>query len=91
MGNASNKKNNRVFMGGIDCAGKTTILYKLKLPHSNLPVMPTCGFNVEVVTIGHISLQIWEVGGGCKIRQLWKHYLGEGLTGLIYVIDMSDP
>ena len=32
---------------GLDAAGKTTILYKLKL--GKIPTLPTIGFNVETV------------------------------------------
>ena len=33
MGNTNKKPEYKIFMGGIDAAGKTTILYKLKLPN----------------------------------------------------------
>ncbi|WFD22024.1 hypothetical protein MEQU1_000686 [Malassezia equina] len=39
----------RVLMLGLDNAGKTTILYKLKL-HRNVKTIPTVGFNVETIT-----------------------------------------
>ena len=38
----------RILMVGLDAAGKTTILYKLKLGEVVTPI-PTIGFNVESV------------------------------------------
>uniref|UniRef100_A0A673H7Q5 Uncharacterized protein n=1 Tax=Sinocyclocheilus rhinocerous TaxID=307959 RepID=A0A673H7Q5_9TELE len=40
----------RILMLGLDAAGKTTILYKLKLGQS-VTTIPTVGFNVETVTV----------------------------------------
>ena len=39
----------RILMLGLDAAGKTTILYKLKLGQS-VTTIPTVGFNVETVS-----------------------------------------
>uniref|UniRef100_A0A3P8UAI9 Uncharacterized protein n=1 Tax=Amphiprion percula TaxID=161767 RepID=A0A3P8UAI9_AMPPE len=38
----------RILMLGLDAAGKTTILYKLKLGQS-VTTIPTVGFNVETL------------------------------------------
>ena len=38
-----------ILMIGLDSAGKTTIVYKLKL-NENVSTIPTIGFNVETVT-----------------------------------------
>ena len=40
----------RILLLGLDAAGKTTILYKLKLGE-NLQTIPTIGFNVETVSV----------------------------------------
>ena len=40
------KKEVRILMVGLDAAGKTTILYKLKLGEI-VTTIPTIGFNVE--------------------------------------------
>ena len=64
----------RILMLGLDAAGKTTILYKLKL-NENVTTIPTIGFNVETVTpVKNVSFTVWDVGGQEKIRQLWRHY-----------------
>ena len=50
-------------MLGLDAAGKTTILYKLKL-NETISTIPTIGFNVETVKpCKGLELTVWDVGG----------------------------
>jgi len=78
----------RILMLGIDGAGKTTILYKLKMGE-NINTVPTIGFNVESLQFRNIKFTVWDVGGQDRIRKLWRHYY-EGTNGLIYVVDSND-
>lgn len=78
----------RILMVGLDNAGKTTILYQLRL-HEVISTVPTIGFNVETVNYKNISFTVWDIGGQDKIRNLWRVYL-KGSQGLIFVIDSSD-
>mmetsp|Transcript_342 Transcript_342/g.973 ORF Transcript_342/g.973 Transcript_342/m.973 type:complete len:183 (+) Transcript_342:47-595(+) len=78
----------RILMVGLDAAGKTTILYKLKLGDV-VTTIPTIGFNVESVEYKNIKFTVWDVGGQDKIRPLWRHYY-EGTQGLIFVVDSND-
>ncbi|PAA61593.1 hypothetical protein BOX15_Mlig007902g3, partial [Macrostomum lignano] len=73
---------------GLDAAGKTTILYKLKLGEV-VTTIPTIGFNVETVDYKNISFTVWDVGGQDKIRPLWRHYFNN-TQGLIFVVDSND-
>ncbi|GAB1521614.1 ADP-ribosylation factor, Arf Arf6 [Rhizoctonia solani] len=99
-------KEMRLLMLGLDAAGKTTILYKLKLNQS-VTTIPTVGFNVETVTYKNVKFNVWDVGGQDKIRPLWRHYytgtnidyflslLGAnpwstGTQGLVFVVDSQD-
>eukprot|EP01137_Pigoraptor_chileana_P034477 Opistho-2@27084 len=81
-------KEMRILMLGLDAAGKTTILYKLKLGQS-VTTIPTVGFNVETVTYKNVKFNVWDVGGQDKIRPLWRHYY-TGTQGLIFVVDSAD-
>lgn len=45
-------------MLGLDAAGKTTILYKLKLNQS-VTTIPTVGFNVETVQYKNVKFNVW--------------------------------
>lgn len=86
--NLFSKQDLRALMLGLDSAGKTTILYKLKLGEFVTSV-PTIGFNAEVVEFQKVKFTIWDVGGQDKIRKLWKHYY-QNTQALIYVVDSSD-
>mmetsp|Transcript_43703 Transcript_43703/g.68129 ORF Transcript_43703/g.68129 Transcript_43703/m.68129 type:complete len:183 (+) Transcript_43703:79-627(+) len=82
------KYDQRFLMIGLDAAGKTTILYKLKLGEV-VTTIPTIGFNVETVEYKNISFTVWDVGGQDKIRPLWRHYY-QNTQGVIFVVDSND-
>jgi len=79
----------RILMLGLDAAGKTTILYQLKLGEQ-AKTKPTLGFNVETVTFKNIEFMVWDMGGQDAIRHLWRHYY-ENAEALIFVVDSADP
>merc|ERR1712046_206093 len=82
------KQEMRILMVGLDAAGKTTILYKLKLGEV-VTTIPTIGFNVETVEYKNITFTTWDVGGQDKIRPLWRHYYSS-INGIIFVVDAND-
>merc|ERR1712070_963212 len=81
-------KDMRILMVGLDAAGKTTILYKLKLGEV-ITTIPTVGFNVEEVQYKNINFTVWDVGGQDKIRRLWRYYY-QNTQGVIFVVDSND-
>ncbi|MCO5587122.1 hypothetical protein L7F22_041069 [Adiantum nelumboides] len=78
----------RILMLGLDAAGKTTVLFKLKLGEV-VTTIPTVGFNVETLLYKNVRLTVWDVGGQDKIRPLWRYYF-HGSQGLIFVVDSID-
>lgn len=95
MGNLSSaiknlfgKQEARILMVGLDAAGKTTILYKLKLGEI-VTTIPTIGFNVETVEYKNLKFTMWDVGGQDKLRPLWRHYF-QNTNGIIFVVDSND-
>jgi GTPase SAR1 family protein len=52
-------------MVGLDAAGKTTLLYRMKIGNGvdNIRTVPTIGFNVEEYTYKNLKMSIWDVGG----------------------------
>jgi len=78
----------RVLLLGLDSAGKTTILYSLKCGEP-VKTVPTIGFNIETVQYQGLELNIWDVGGQDKLRDLWRHYY-PGTNGIIFVVDSAD-
>jgi small GTP-binding protein len=82
------EKKANLLMLGLDNAGKTTILYKLKLT-TLVSTVPTIGFNVETLKYKSLQLTIWDVGGQEKIRPLWKYYYKD-INAIIFIIDSND-
>ncbi|XP_037893123.1 ADP-ribosylation factor D-like [Glossina fuscipes] len=82
------KRDVRILMVGLDGAGKTTILYKLKVGEV-ISSIPTIGFNVEVVEYKNIRFTVWDIGGQMKIRHLWYHYF-PNTSAVIFVVDAAD-
>ena len=91
-------KDNRVHIGpkiemrvvtlGLDEAGKTSILFKLK-QNEFVSTIPTIGFNVETLEFKNVKITLWDVGGQHKLRPLWKHYY-LNTQAVIFVIDASN-
>jgi len=91
-------KDNRVHIGpkvemrvvtlGLDGAGKTAILLKLKQGEF-VPTIPTIGFNVETLEFRNVKITLWDVGGQHKLRPLWKHYY-LNTQAVIFVMDASN-
>jgi len=78
----------RILILGLDAAGKTTIIYKLKLGEV-VTTIPTIGFNVETITTANVNITTWDMGGRDKIRPLWRHYYAN-TSGIVFVIDSND-
>ncbi|XP_026480854.1 ADP-ribosylation factor-like protein 4A [Ctenocephalides felis] len=82
-----------VVMLGLDSAGKTTALYRLKF-NQYLNTVPTIGFNCEKVrgTYGRArgaNFLVWDVGGQEKLRPLWRSYT-RCTDGIVFVLDSVD-
>ena len=79
----------RILLLGMDSAGKTTVLYQLKLQR-HVKTTPTIGFNVESLSpTRDVTITVWDVGGEEKIRGLWRHHY-HGAHGVIFVVDSTD-
>merc|ERR1719362_1350631 len=73
---------------GLSGAGKTTIMYKLKLGEV-VTTMSTIGFNVETIDYKHVSFTCWDIGGGDKVRPLLRHYFPDTKV-CVWVVDSND-
>lgn len=82
-----------IAMLGLDSAGKTTALYRLKLDQY-LNTVTTIGFNCEKVrgSLGKakgVQFLVWDVGGQEKLRPLWRSYT-RCTDGIVFVVDSVD-
>lgn len=80
-------KETKILIVGLDCAGKSTILYRMKLGKV-VEVVPTIGFNIETIKYKNINFYVWDIGR-CALRIIPHYY--ENTQGLIFVVDSSDP
>jgi GTPase SAR1 family protein len=84
----------KVFLFGLDCSGKTTLLYKLALGEV-ITTIPTIGFNVETVkaqtTSGRdLTMTAWDVGPGCGGAQHMipmVAHLTASTDAIVWVVD----
>lgn len=83
---ASPSKDFRIVIVGLEAAGKTTFLYKLKLGEV-ITTIPTISHNVETITYKNISFTMCDING--RQRRFWRHYFKD-CAGIIVVVDSSN-
>lgn len=81
-------KDKKVMISGLDYAGKTTLLYKMKLGEV-VTTFPTIGMNIEKVQYKSMEFLAHDVGGRCSMHALLK-YITDNTTGIIFVVDAND-
>lgn len=92
------KEEYSVLILGLDNAGKTTLLERLKSDYAlggtgkgvdASKIAPTVGQNVAHVNIDGVWLKLWDVGGQESLRTLWESYYSE-VHGVVFVVDSTD-
>lgn len=78
----------RISLVGLDFAGKTSTLYKLKLGQQ-VAAIPTIGCNFERVAHRRFAFVVADHGGQKKQRQLWNTQTWRS-HGVIFVVDSHD-
>ena len=74
----------RILLLGLDNAGKTTLLKQLASEETK-NITPTQGFNIKSVQSEGFKLNVWDIGGQRKIRQV-QHQ--DGTEPLLPVLDV---
>lgn len=78
----------RILILGLDNAGKTTIVKKLKGEDVHT-ISPTLGFDINTLEFDRYKLNLWDVGGQQTIRAYWRNYF-EQTDGIVWVVDSAD-
>ncbi|KAG8713653.1 ADP-ribosylation factor-like protein 2 [Ceratobasidium sp. 394] len=86
--NKRKEREMRILFLGLDNAGKTTILKRLK-GQDVMSTSPTLGFEISTLTHGKYLLNIWDVGGQRTLRPYWRNYF-EQTDVLVWVVDSGD-
>ncbi|KAK7245807.1 hypothetical protein RIF29_40658 [Crotalaria pallida] len=85
-----------VLILGIDKAGKTTLLEKMKSVYSNIEglphdrIVPTVGLNIGRIEVANSKLVFWDLGGQAGLRSIWEKYYEEA-HAVVFVVDASCP
>lgn len=89
------KKEYYALILGLDNAGKTTLLERMKATYGEkeaLPpdrIAPTVGLNIGRVDTGRERLVLWDLGGQSGLRSIWPKYYSEA-SGLLFLLDAAD-
>uniref|UniRef100_A0A3P8TAF1 ADP-ribosylation factor-like 13b n=1 Tax=Amphiprion percula TaxID=161767 RepID=A0A3P8TAF1_AMPPE len=75
-------------MVGLDNAGKTATVRGIQGENPQ-DVAPTVGFSKVDLKQGKFEVTIFDLGGGKRIRGIWKNYYSES-HGVVFVVDSSD-
>ncbi|KNE64177.1 small GTP-binding protein domain [Allomyces macrogynus ATCC 38327] len=96
------KEETRVLMVGLDYAGKTTMLYRLK-SGAVVTTIATIGIGIpwrdrasppgltalSVVQYGPVSFTVWDVGYQSQTLPLYRHYY-EMTSAIMFIVDSTD-
>ncbi|XP_004049509.1 ADP-ribosylation factor-like protein 4A [Gorilla gorilla gorilla] len=82
-----------IVMLGLDCAGKTTVLYRLQF-NEFVNTVPTKAFNTEKIKVNLrnskiVTFHFRDVGGQEKLMPLWKSYT-RCTDGILFLVDSVD-
>ncbi|XP_037803232.1 ADP-ribosylation factor-like [Penaeus monodon] len=80
------------FPVGLDAAGRTAILCKLKLGHVMCTIPATSafrpGFSGETVECEGVRLTLWDMGGQARLRPPWRLFC-RSFSAVVYAVDSS--
>ncbi|KIR96428.1 arf/Sar family protein [Cryptococcus deuterogattii 2001/935-1] len=80
---------------GLDNAGKTTLLERIKTMYNPTPGMapdkigPTIGQNIGKISLPSTTLHFYDLGGQRDIRSIWEKYYDE-CHAVVFVLDATD-
>jgi GTP-binding protein SAR1 len=83
------QKQGTILLLGLDNAGKTTFLHKLKSANCTTVFAPTEQPRVESFQYDGIKFAGWDLGGHEAVRYLWQDYVCEA-SAIMFLIDATD-
>ena len=80
----------KIFIFGLDRAGKTFLTNYLFARIVEKSYNPTLGFNIQNFELADFGIQIWDAPGQKGFRKLWSRGYRDA-DMLVYVVDTADP
>ena len=80
---------NKIFIFGLDRAGKTVLTNYLCQGIVDKNVRPTLNFNPKTMMMKKLKSGIWDTPGQSKFRSMWLRNVARSNV-LVYVIDVAD-
>lgn len=82
-------KEGTLLLLGLDNAGKTTLLHRLRT--GSLRTFPPTDrpHNTESFTYQNMTLKAWDLGGHEAVRHMWQDYVCE-CKAVLFVVDAAD-
>jgi len=80
---------NKIFLFGLDNAGKSTISHYIKSGETLDDPKPTKIFDISQLVLSDIDFRIWDAPGQVKYRQLWGKAM-DTVDIMMFVLDTSD-
>ncbi|KAI9159541.1 ADP-ribosylation factor protein 3 [Blastocladiella emersonii ATCC 22665] len=84
-----------VIILGLDNAGKTTLLERIKhiftgvMAMSPEKIAPTIGLNIGKIAMDKVNVNFWDLGGQQELHSIWEKYYSEA-HAVIFVVDSTD-
>ena len=82
------KKNAKILFLGLDNAGKTTLMRRLK-DDRMVQHAPTSFAHSEELVLGNVRFVAHDLGGHKAMRKIWKQYM-PGVDAIVYIVDSSE-
>ncbi len=84
------KRHASICFVGLDRAGKSTIVYRLRTGRFVDDLSRTLGLNVDDLSVGKLALKTFDLGGQETFRDaIWEPYVAQ-VGGVVFVIDSMD-
>jgi signal recognition particle receptor subunit beta len=81
-------KQGTIVLLGLDNAGKTTLLHRLKTGRVDV-FAPTERAHEELFRLGGVDFRAWDLGGHETVRHMWRSFFADA-HGVVFLVDSAD-